>query len=59
VIAENIVLRAEFMNPTSCPPMLLEIHQVMSASDSAMKILAGGLNIAALAVVSEDPAARH
>ncbi len=55
VIAENIVLRAEFMNPTSCPPMLLEIHQVMSASDSAMKILADGLNIAALAVVSKDP----
>ncbi|MEC5199818.1 hypothetical protein RCH21_002057 [Arthrobacter sp. PL16] len=54
-IAENIVLRAEFMNPISCPPMLLELHQVMSATDSAMRILADGLNIAALAVVSADP----
>lgn len=53
-MAENIVLRAEFMNPTSCPPMLLELHQVMSATDGAMKILADGLNIAALAVVSAD-----
>lgn len=53
-IAENLVVRAEFMNPTSCPPMLLELHQVMSATDGAMRILADGLNIAALAVVSAD-----
>ncbi|KNC19532.1 hypothetical protein AC792_05845 [Arthrobacter sp. RIT-PI-e] len=54
-IAQNIVLRAEFMNPTSCPPMLLELREVMSATDKAMRILADGLNIAALAVVSTDP----
>ncbi len=57
-IAENIVLRAEFMNPVSCPPMLLDLHQVMSATDGAMKILADGLNIVALAVVSTDPRGR-
>lgn len=54
-IAENLLVRAEFMNPTSCPPMVLELHEVMSATDGAMKILADGLNIAALAVVSADP----
>ncbi|KNC19041.1 hypothetical protein AC792_08685 [Arthrobacter sp. RIT-PI-e] len=53
-VAENIVLRAEFMNPTSCPPMLLELREVMSATDKAMRILADGLNIKALAVVSAD-----
>jgi hypothetical protein len=57
-IAENIVVRAEFMNPTSCPPMLLELHQVMSATDNAMNILADGLNIAALAVVGADSRGR-
>ncbi|MFJ6001856.1 hypothetical protein [Arthrobacter sp. NPDC092385] len=57
-IAENIVLRAEFMNPTSCPPMLLNLHEVMSATDRAMEILANGLNIAALAVISADPRGR-
>lgn len=54
-IAENIVLRAEFMNPTSCPPMLLELRQPMTATDRAMEILAEGLNIAAAAVTGAGP----
>lgn len=53
-VAENLLVRAEFMNPTSCPPMLLELHEVMSATDGAMRILADALNIAALAVVGAD-----
>ncbi|KQO00932.1 hypothetical protein ASF21_11615 [Arthrobacter sp. Leaf234] len=57
-IAENLLARAEFMNPTTCPPLLLELHEMLSASEGAMKILADGLNITALAVVSADPSGR-
>lgn len=57
-IAENLLVRAEFMNPTSCPPMVLELHEVLSATEGAMRILADGLNIAALAIVSADPGGR-
>lgn len=57
-IAENLLVRAEFMNPTSCPPMVLELHEMMSVTEGAMKVLADGMNIAALAVVSADPGGR-
>ncbi|MHA7219061.1 DUF7793 family protein [Arthrobacter sp. MDT1-48-3] len=53
-VASAVVSRVTQLSPSVCPPMLIHLNHLISLTEDALRILASGLDIAALAVVGTE-----
>jgi hypothetical protein len=53
-VAAAVVSRVTQLSPSVCPPMLIHLNHLISLTEEALRILATGLDIAALAVVGTE-----
>jgi hypothetical protein len=54
-VAAALLRQVNRLSPDSCPPMLIHLNDLVTITDEALHALASGLNVAALAVVGNEP----